>query len=90
METKAASKVLAEGAGQAEGAAKAFIAFQIAWNLFHSKWNRSREPTHRHCLLMLTDCNILANLADNPFSTFENSNPSSRVSIQPELFHDEA
>ena len=29
----------------ATGTGKTFIAFQIAWKLFHSRWNLSREPT---------------------------------------------
>src|SRR5262249_52989300 len=28
----------------ATGTGKTFIAFQIAWKLFHSRWNLSREP----------------------------------------------
>jgi type I restriction enzyme, R subunit len=31
----------------ATGTGKTFIAFQIAWKLFHSRWNLSREPTRR-------------------------------------------
>ena len=29
----------------ATGTGKTFIAFQIAWKLFHSRWNLSREPS---------------------------------------------
>jgi type I restriction enzyme R subunit len=31
----------------ATGTGKTFIAFQLAWKLFHSRWNRSGEPTRR-------------------------------------------
>lgn len=31
----------------ATGTGKTFIAFQIAWKLFQSRWNLSREPTRR-------------------------------------------
>jgi type I restriction enzyme R subunit len=30
----------------ATGTGKTFIAFQIAWKLFRSRWNLSREPSH--------------------------------------------
>ena len=31
----------------ATGTGKTFITFQIAWKLFHSRWNLSREPSRR-------------------------------------------
>src|SRR5207249_6229994 len=31
----------------ATGTGKTFIAFQIAWKLFHSRWNLSGQPTRR-------------------------------------------
>ena len=31
----------------ATGTGKTFIGFQIAWKLFHSRWNLSREPSRR-------------------------------------------
>ncbi|HQB84617.1 MAG TPA: DEAD/DEAH box helicase family protein, partial [Candidatus Rifleibacterium sp.] len=31
----------------ATGTGKTFIAFQIAWKLFHARWNLSREPSRR-------------------------------------------
>ena len=31
----------------ATGTGKTMIAFQIAWKLFESRWNLTREPTHR-------------------------------------------
>jgi len=46
------------------------IAFQIAWKLFHSRWNLSCEPTRRPRILFLADRNILANQAYNAFSPF--------------------
>lgn len=54
----------------ATGTGKTFIAFQIAWKLFHTRWNLSREPTRRPRILFLADRNILANQAYNAFSAF--------------------
>ena len=54
----------------ATGTGKTFIAFQIAWKLFHSRWNLSREPTRRPRILFLADRNILANQAFNALSAF--------------------
>jgi type I restriction enzyme R subunit len=54
----------------ATGTGKTFIAFQIAWKLFHARWNLSREPTRRPRILFLADRNILANQAYNAFSVF--------------------
>jgi type I restriction enzyme R subunit len=54
----------------ATGTGKTFIAFQIAWKLFHSRWNLSREPSRRPRILFLADRNILANQAYNQFSAF--------------------
>ncbi len=54
----------------ATGTGKTSIAFQIAWKLFHAKWNISREPTRRPRILFLADRNILANQAYNAFSAF--------------------
>ncbi len=54
----------------ATGTGKTMIAFQIAWKLFHSRWNLSREPTRRPRLLFLADRNILADQAYNAFSAF--------------------
>ena len=54
----------------ATGTGKTFIAFQIAWKLFHSRWNLSREPSRRPRILFLADRNILANQAYNNFSSF--------------------
>jgi len=54
----------------ATGTGKTFIAFQIAWKLFHARWSLSREPTRRPRILFLADRNILANQAYNAFSAF--------------------
>jgi type I restriction enzyme R subunit len=54
----------------ATGTGKTFIAFQIAWKLFQSRWNLSREPERRPRVLFLADRNILANQAYNAFSAF--------------------
>ena len=54
----------------ATGTGKTFIAFQIAWKLFQSRWNLSREPDRRPRILFLADRNILANQAYNAFSAF--------------------
>ena len=54
----------------ATGTGKTFIAFQIAWKLFHSRWNLSREPNRRPRILFLADRNILADQAYNAFSAF--------------------
>jgi type I restriction enzyme R subunit len=59
----------------ATGTGKTFIAFQLAWKLFHSRWNlrdwqREAEPSRRPRILFLADRNILANQAFNAFSAF--------------------
>jgi type I restriction enzyme R subunit len=54
----------------ATGTGKTFIAFQIAWKLFHSRWNLSRQPARRPRILFLADRNLLANQAYNAFSAF--------------------
>lgn len=60
----------------ATGTGKTFIAFQLAWKLFHSRWNlgdwKARgEPTRRPRILFLADRNILADQAYNAFSAFD-------------------
>ena len=55
----------------ATGTGKTMIAFQIAWKLFHSRWNLSREPSRLPRILFLADRNILANQAYNGFSGFD-------------------
>ncbi|CAK8722164.1 type I site-specific deoxyribonuclease [Candidatus Electrothrix gigas] len=59
----------------ATGTGKTCIAFQLAWKLFHSRWNlRDRNetspPRRRPRILFLADRNILANQAFNAFSAF--------------------
>jgi type I restriction enzyme R subunit len=54
----------------ATGTGKTCIAFQVAWKLFQSRWNRSGEPTRRPRILFLADRNILADQAYNAFSAF--------------------
>ena len=54
----------------ATGTGKTFIAFQIAWKLFQSRWNLTREATRRPRILFLADRNILADQAYNAFSAF--------------------
>lgn len=68
----------------ATGTGKTFIAFQIAWKLFHARWNLSREPGRLPRILFLADRNILANQAFNAFSAFEDRAPGSCVRIRPD------
>lgn len=68
---------------------EAFIAFQLAWKLFQSRWNLSQQPTLRQGsvttsrprILFLADRNILANQAYNSFSAFPDD---ALVRIDPE------
>ena len=54
----------------ATGTGKTFIAFQIAWKLFHARWNLKLDGTRRPRILFLADRNILADQAFNAFSPF--------------------
>jgi len=54
----------------ATGTGKTFIAFQIAWKLFHTRWNLRRDGSRRPRILFLADRNILADQAFNAFSAF--------------------
>jgi len=57
----------------ATGTGKTFIAFQLAWKLFHSRWNLTdwkSKPGRRPRILMLADRNTLADQAYNAFSAF--------------------
>lgn len=54
----------------ATGTGKTFIAFQLTWKLFQSRWNLSRQPSRRPRILFLADRNILANQAFIAFSAF--------------------
>ena len=55
----------------ATGTGKTAIAFQIAWKLFHAKWNIHNNGQRRPRILFLADRNILADQAFNAFNTFE-------------------
>ena len=65
----------------ATGTGKTFIAFQLAWKLFQSRWNLSGKPSRRPRILFLADRNILANQAYNAFSAFPED---AMVRIDPE------
>ncbi len=63
----------------ATGTGKTFIAFQIAWKLFQSRWNLTdwkrkdeggEQGSRRPRILFLADRNILADQAYNAFSAF--------------------
>src|SRR4030067_652387 len=54
----------------ATGTGKTFIAFQIAWKLFQTRWNLKRDGGRRPRVLFLADRNILADQAFNAFSAF--------------------
>ncbi|KAA3613986.1 MAG: restriction endonuclease subunit R [Calditrichaeota bacterium] len=60
----------------ATGTGKTFIAFQIAWKLFYSRWNLTSTSSateyfaRRPRILFLADRNILANQAFNAFNAF--------------------
>ncbi|GAB3732448.1 DEAD/DEAH box helicase family protein [Silanimonas algicola] len=73
----------------ATGTGKTFIAFQLAWKLYQSRWNladwkTSEEPTRRPRILFLADRNILADQAYNAFSAFEQRSPGSLIRIDPD------
>ncbi|URI11983.1 DEAD/DEAH box helicase family protein (plasmid) [Aquincola tertiaricarbonis] len=59
----------------ATGTGKTFIAFQLAWKLFQSRWNLNdwrggTAPSRRPRVLFLADRNNLADQAYNAFSAF--------------------
>jgi type I restriction enzyme R subunit len=64
----------------ATGTGKTFIAFQITWKLFHSRWNLNRDGGRQPRILFLADRNILADQAFNNFSVF---NEDALVRISP-------
>ncbi len=71
----------------ATGTGKTFIAFQLAWKLFQSRWNLTDwksdgEPSRRPRILFLADRNILADQAYNSFSAFAED---ALVRIDPEV-----
>jgi type I restriction enzyme R subunit len=49
----------------ATGTGKTFIAFQLAWKLFQSRWTLARDSKRRPRILFLADRNILADQAYN-------------------------
>ena len=55
----------------ATGTGKTFISFQIAYKLFHTRWN-VRKTGNRPRILFLADRNILADQAFNGFFGFAN------------------
>ena len=65
----------------ATGTGKTFIAFQIVWKLFQSRWNLNRDGKRRPRILILADRNILSDQAFNAFSPFP---PDALVRIKPE------
>ena len=68
----------------ATGTGKTSIAFQIAWKLFQSRWNLSREPSRRPRILFLADRNTLATQAYNDFTSFAAFEDEALVRIKPE------
>ncbi|MDB4786766.1 DEAD/DEAH box helicase family protein [Planctomycetaceae bacterium] len=54
----------------ATGTGKTAVAFEIAWKLFHTRWNLQRDGSRRPRILFLADRNILADQAFNAFSAF--------------------
>lgn len=54
----------------ATGTGKTFIAFQIAWKLYQTKWNNKGDD-RRPRILFLADRNILANQAQTDFGGFD-------------------
>jgi type I restriction enzyme R subunit len=65
----------------ATGTGKTFIAFQIAWKLFKTRWTLKRDGSRLPRILFLADRNILANQAYNNFSSF---NEDALVRIKPD------
>ena len=79
-------EAIAEGRGRilltlATGTGKTFIAFQIAWKLFQSRWSLARDGSRRPRILFLADRNILADQAYTAFSAFPED---ALVRIKPE------
>jgi type I restriction enzyme, R subunit len=54
----------------ATGTGKTFIAFQVAWKLFKSRWNSQKDGKRTPRILFLADRNILANQAFLAFDAF--------------------
>lgn len=55
----------------ATGTGKTFIAFQIAWKLFKSRWTQQKDAKRQPRILFLADRNILANQAYLDFGAFD-------------------
>lgn len=55
----------------ATGTGKTFIAFQIAWKLFKSRWTQQKDGKRQPRILFLADRNILANQAYLDFGAFD-------------------
>lgn len=68
----------------ATGTGKTFIAFQIVWKLFQTRWNLNRDGGRRPRILFLADRNILANQAMNDFAAFKEDE---KVRIDPLEIH---
>jgi len=68
----------------ATGTGKTAIAFQIAWKLFHAKWNLKRDGQRRPRILFLADRNILADQAFNAFNAFDTIDENIKVRISPD------
>ena len=64
----------------ATGTGKTYIAFQIAWKLFQTRWN-VKKTGNRPRILFLADRNTLANQAFNGFFGFA---PDALVRIKPD------
>lgn len=67
----------------ATGTGKTAVAFQIAWKLFHAKWNLKRDGQRRPRILFLADRNILADQAFNAFNAFDSIDENIKVRISP-------
>ncbi len=67
----------------ATGTGKTAIAFQIAWKLFHAKWNLKRDGSRGPRILFLADRNILADQAFNSFNAFDTIDENIKVRIDP-------
>ena len=55
----------------ATGTGKTFIAFQVAWKLFKSRWTQQKDGKRQPRILFLADRNILANQAYLGFAAFD-------------------
>lgn len=55
----------------ATGTGKTFVAFQVAWKLFQSRWNLRKDGKRTPRILFLADRNILANQAYLDFGAFK-------------------